>query len=124
MCGITGWVNWHHELGGQIAVIREMTEALAHRGPDEMNVIALGNALLGHQRLAVIDLEGGRQPMQKKIGDRTYTIVYNGELYNTENIRHILEHKGYTFVTSSDTEVLLTAYIEWQEACTQFTGIY
>ena len=44
MCGITGWVNWHHELGGQIAVIREMTEALAHRGPDEMNVIALGNA--------------------------------------------------------------------------------
>ena len=125
MCGITGWINWHYELSGQIGVMRAMTETLAHRGPDEMNVIALGNALLGHQRLAVIDLEGGRQPMQKKIGNRTYTIVYNGELYNTEDIRNTLQNKGYTFVTSSDTEVLLTAYIEWQEACPAYlNGIF
>lgn len=125
MCGIAGWVNWQQSLVGYIDVMRKMTETLAHRGPDEMNVKAFGKALLGHQRLAVIDLEGGRQPMQRTIGDRTYTIVYNGELYNTAALRKTLENRGYTFETTSDTEVLLAAYIEWQEACpTHLNGIF
>lgn len=125
MCGIAGWVNWQQSLVGYIDVMRKMTETLAHRGPDEMNVKAFGKALLGHQRLAVIDLEGGRQPMQRTIGDRTYTIVYNGELYNTAALRKTLENRGYTFKTTSDTEVLLAAYIEWQEACpTHLNGIF
>ncbi|KGR88206.1 asparagine synthase (glutamine-hydrolyzing) [Lysinibacillus odysseyi] len=125
MCGIAGWVNWQQSLVGYIDVMRKMTETLAHRGPDEMNVKAFGKALLGHQRLAVIDLEGGRQPMQRTIGDRTYTLVYNGELYNTAALRKTLENRGYTFETTSDTEVLLAAYIEWQEACpTHLNGIF
>ena len=114
MCGIAGWVDWQRSLVDYIDVMGGMTETMARRGPDEMKVKELGKALLGHQRLAVIDLEGGRQPMQKTIGGRTYTIAYNGELYNTESIRRTLAERGYTFQTTSDTEVLLTAYIEWQ----------
>lgn len=125
MCGIAGWINWQQSLVEYKDVMREMTATLAHRGPDEMNIKAIGKALLGHQRLAVIDLEGGRQPMQKTVGDRTYTIVYNGELYNTDALRKTLEGRGYTFQTTSDTEVLLAAYIEWQEACpTHLNGIF
>lgn len=125
MCGIAGWINWQKSLVEYADVMWEMTETLAHRGPDEMNVRALGKALLGHQRLAVIDLEGGRQPMQKTIADHTYTIVYNGELYNTEALRKTLESRGYVFQTTSDTEVLLTAYIEWQEGCpAHLNGIF
>ncbi|WP_431028536.1 asparagine synthase (glutamine-hydrolyzing) [Lysinibacillus sp. LZ02] len=125
MCGITGWVNWRNEIGEQMHIVQAMTETLAHRGPDQMNVMNLRNAVLGHQRLAVIDLEGGRQPMQKTVGNRTYTLVYNGELYNTDNVRNQLKEKGYTFSTTSDTEVLLTAYIEWREACPLYVnGIF
>ncbi|MFF5997000.1 asparagine synthase (glutamine-hydrolyzing) [Lysinibacillus sp. KU-BSD001] len=125
MCGITGWVNWRNEIGEQMHVVQAMTETLVHRGPDQMNVMNLRNAVLGHQRLAVIDLEGGRQPMQKTVGNRMYTLVYNGELYNTDDVRNQLKEKGYTFSTTSDTEVLLTAYIEWREACPLYVnGIF
>lgn len=81
--------------------------------------------MFGHKRLVVIDPECGRQPMTKQKEDNSYTICYNGELYNTEDIRKELLKKGYTFRGHSDTEVLLASYMEWKEECVHhLNGIY
>lgn len=125
MCGITGWVDFQKNLRSSVEIVAQMTDVLAHRGPDDANIAAFNHALLGHRRLAVIDLAGGVQPMSKSVGQRRYTIVYNGELYNTDELRRDLLANGYTFTTTSDTEVLLTAYIEWGEACVdRLNGIF
>lgn len=125
MCGITGWVDFQKNLRSSVEVIEQMTDVLAHRGPDDSNIAVFNHALLGHRRLAVIDLTGGAQPMSKSAGQKRYTIVYNGELYNTEELRQALLANGYSFTTTSDTEVLLTAYIEWGEACVdRLNGIF
>lgn len=96
-----------------------MTDALKHRGPDEQQVVDLNFAQLGHTRLAIIDLQDGKQPMQRHFGSETYTIVYNGELYNTAEVKAELEQYGYHFETKSDTEVLLYSYIHWGAQCLQ-----
>lgn len=102
-----------------------MTETLALRGPDDTQYWVSGHAGFGHKRLSVVDLEGGRQPMSKVKDGLSYTIVYNGELYNTEEIRKTLLQKGHHFRTTSDTEVLLTSYIEWKENCVDhLNGIF
>lgn len=125
MCGITGWINFERDLRANVKQVEQMTDALAHRGPDAKGIHVNPHALLGHRRLAVIDLEGGVQPMTKRWRDKEYTIVYNGELYNTAPLREMLLQRGYSFTTGSDTEVLLTAFIEWQEGCTAYlNGIY
>ncbi|WP_047981821.1 asparagine synthase (glutamine-hydrolyzing) [Ornithinibacillus contaminans] len=125
MCGITGIVNWKNYVREERETLEKMTETLSLRGPDDTNVWLDTFVGFGHKRLAVVDLEGGRQPMQKKSNGNTYTIVYNGELYNTEDLRQELLHRGYTFQTTSDTEVLLTSYIEWKEDCVDhLNGIY
>ena len=125
VCGITGWVNFKHSIKDQQEIIKEMTKTLNKRGPDDSNIWCSTHALLGHRRLAVIDLIGGKQPMSKEHQNRTYTMVYNGELYNTEEIRQELIKRGYTFSTTSDTEVLLTSFIEWREECVSYlNGIY
>lgn len=113
MCGITGWVHFARDIREEAEQIVSMTKTLSHRGPDSEGVWYSRHALLGHRRLAVIDLEGGRQPFEKD----GYVIIYNGELYNTEKLREQLKQRGHVFMTSSDTEVLLTAFIEWQEDC-------
>lgn len=105
--------------------MEKMTAALSRRGPDETNVWSSKQVLLGHTRLTVVDPAGGKQPMEKEKNGWTYTIVYNGELYNTEEIRKELLQKGYTFLSYSDTEVLLTSYIEWGEECVEhLNGIF
>ncbi|CAM4089913.1 asparagine synthase [Bacillus manliponensis] len=125
MCGITGWIDYKHGLQHEKETITKMTETLSKRGPDDTNVWMSRHALFGHKRLAVVDLEGGKQPMTRKKEDNRYTICYNGELYNTEDIRKELLKKGYTFEGHSDTEVLLFSYIEWGEECTRhLNGIY
>ncbi|KGR89697.1 asparagine synthase [Ureibacillus massiliensis 4400831 = CIP 108448 = CCUG 49529] len=125
MCGITGWINFKELLNGKEAIIDTMTKTLSKRGPDDARVFSSKHALLGHRRLAVIDLEGGKQPMTKEKNKSNYTITYNGELYNTEDIRKELLKRGYTFSSHSDTEVLLTSYIEWKEQCVDYlNGIY
>jgi asparagine synthase (glutamine-hydrolysing) len=88
--------------------------ALRTRGPDAREVLAHGDALLGHARLAVIDLEGGRQPMVSP--DGRLAMVYNGEIYNFAVLRRELEAAGHVFATHSDSEVLLTGYLHWGEA--------
>lgn len=125
MCGITGWINFNHSIKNEADTLTKMTNTLAKRGPDETNIWSETYAAFGHKRLIVVDPEGGRQPMSKQKDGSIYTICYNGELYNTEDIRKILHTKGYSFKGHSDTEVLLSAYIEWAEECVNhLNGIY
>ena len=125
VCGITGWIDYTQSLKNQDAIIKSMTETLSKRGPDDGNIWSSTHALLGHRRLAVIDLIGGKQPMTKSHQNKGYSLVYNGELYNTEEIRQELLKRGYHFSTSSDTEVLLASFIEWREQCVEYlNGIY
>ncbi|MCT6926317.1 asparagine synthase (glutamine-hydrolyzing) [Metasolibacillus sp.] len=120
MCGIAGIVNFQQVLK-DTQQIQHMTDVLAHRGPDAQAIWTEQHVQLGHRRLAVIDVAGGAQPMTKM----HYTIVYNGELYNTEELRQTLIARGYTFTTTSDTEVLLCAFIEWKEHCVEhLNGIF
>ncbi|HZG61542.1 MAG TPA: asparagine synthase (glutamine-hydrolyzing) [Anoxybacillus sp.] len=125
MCGITGWIDFQRDLRIEKETIEKMTETLTKRGPDDTNTWFTVNAAFGHKRLVVVDPKGGIQPMTRMKNDHAYTICYNGELYNTEDIRKELLRRGYQFRGHSDTEVLLTAYMEWQEQCLQFlNGIF
>jgi asparagine synthase (glutamine-hydrolysing) len=125
MCGITGWIDYRRDLRSERGVLLKMTETLAKRGPDDTNIWVMPHAAFGHKRLVVVDPAGGIQPMSRTKGEYTYTICYNGELYNTEEIRKELLQKGYRFQGHSDTEVLLTSYMEWKEDCVQYlNGIF
>lgn len=125
MCGITGWVNLYGNIEQEDGILFKMTDTLKKRGPDDSGFYFSKHAILGHRRLVVVDPKGGAQPMTKKIGDNTYTIVYNGELYNTEDVRKTLKENGFTFSSYSDTEVLLVAYIFWGAECVKhINGIY
>nr|AIA11354.1 asparagine synthase (glutamine-hydrolyzing) [uncultured bacterium] len=125
MCGIAGWTDWKLDLTQQSAVLEDMAETLYNRGPDAGGIFLSQHTAFAHRRLAVVDLTNGQQPMSRVRGDHTYTLVYNGELYNTEDIRRDLLARGYKFQGHSDTEVLLTSYIEWGPACVErFNGIF
>jgi len=106
VCGILGFVGTDWQ-----AAAPDALETLHSRGPDAQGTLALGEALLGHARLAVIDLEGGRQPMVSP--DGRHALVFGGEIYNFRELRAELERAGYAFRTRSDTEVLLHGYAEW-----------
>lgn len=125
MCGITGWIDWNKDLTRERDTLERMTAALSLRGPDAGGMWVSKHAALGHRRLAVVDPTGGAQPMTRTYGDRSYTLVYNGELYNTNDLRQVLEQRGHTFRTRSDTEVLLVSFIEWGANCVErFNGIF
>lgn len=125
MCGIAGWIDWEINLVQQRNVIEAMTATLTHRGPDNQGMWLSSGAALGHRRLIVVDPEGGGQPMVRQHNGHIYIIVYNGELYNTDEIRQKLKYMGYTFQSRSDTEVLLVSFIAWGPACLQhLNGIF
>lgn len=125
MCGIAGAVSYSCNIKEEKNIFLKMQKVLTPRGPDAQGAFFTENAALVHARLAVIDIENGKQPMSAVVGGNPYTVVYNGELYNTEEIRQKLIACGHTFKGHSDTEVLLHAYIEWKEACVQeFNGIF
>ncbi len=125
MCGIAGWIHFSSDLHQEKEEMIKMIKTLRLRGPDEENIWSDRHALFGHTRLIVVDPAGGKQPMTKTAAGKTCTIVYNGELYNTEEVRKELLAKGYTFASSSDTEVLLTAFLEWKEQCVEkVNGIF
>lgn len=125
MCGITGWIDWQKDLTNYPSILEHMTETLIPRGPDASGSWISGHCALGHRRLSIIDPANGAQPMYRKYGGHTFVIAYNGELYNTAELRKELETRGHTFRTSCDTEVLLVAYIEWGRACLdRLNGIF
>ena len=121
MCGIAGLVG---DIPSR-TILERMQRTMRRRGPDQEGIWQGDSAALIHARLAVIDIEGGRQPMIRRIGENQYCMVYNGELYNTAELRRRLEACGHSFSTHSDTEVVLASYLEWGEACLElFNGIY
>ncbi|MEZ2661079.1 asparagine synthase (glutamine-hydrolyzing) [Aneurinibacillus aneurinilyticus] len=125
MCGIAGWIDWQADLSGQSAILKDMAKSLVPRGPDSEGIWTSPHAGFAHRRLIVVDPEGGTQPMSRTYNNETYTIVYNGELYNTDDLRNELLERGYRFSTTSDTEVLLVSYIEWGAECLEkLNGIY
>ncbi|MBE3588696.1 MAG: asparagine synthase (glutamine-hydrolyzing) [Thermoanaerobacteraceae bacterium] len=125
MCGITGWVDWNRDLTQQRPVLEKMCATLARRGPDAEGLWLSPRAALGHRRLVVVDPAGGGQPMIRRKGENAYVMVYNGELYNTAGLRHELEARGYRFQGHSDTEVLLTSFMEWGRECVKrLNGIF
>lgn len=128
MCGIAGWIEDAATSPGE-DVAKAMSDAIPYRGPDgdgwhltgtRDNRKTIG---LVHRRLAIIDLEGGVQPMHD--ADGRLTLVFNGEIYNFRELRAELEAEGHAFRTNSDTEVLLQAYLEWGPGCVRrFRGMF
>lgn len=125
MCGITGMIHLEQDLRQQEALLRRMQDTLRRRGPDQEGIFLSPRCAMAHTRLAVIDVEKGRQPMEITAGGETYTIVYNGELYNTPELRAQLEQEGVVFQTHCDTEVVLQSYAHWGPRCVeQCNGIF
>ena len=125
MCGIAGQIDYDQNLQTQAETLKQMQAVLRRRGPDQEGVFLADHAALAHTRLCVIDAERGRQPMTVCQGSRACTLVYNGELYNTEELRSALSRLGWTFSGHSDTEVLLKSYMEWGTDCvSRFNGIF
>ena len=121
MCGIAGMIS----LETKESTIEKMLQTMYRRGPDEGGVYRDEGCTLLHRRLAIIDLAGGKQPMELLFHGERYVLVYNGELYNTEEIRRELLKLGHFFEGHSDTEVVLHAYTQWGEACVErFNGIF
>ncbi len=125
MCGIAGVISFTDELRTQERIFAKMQDAIRRRGPDGRGQFLSEHAALLHTRLSVIDPEGGAQPMHYSDGREVYSIVYNGELYNTSELREELIRSGMTFSTHADTEVLLKAYAHWGADCTDhLNGIF
>ncbi|MEU6773544.1 asparagine synthase (glutamine-hydrolyzing) [Streptomyces sp. NPDC046759] len=125
MCGITGWVSFDRDLTVEATTLHAMTETMACRGPDDRGTWVEGPAALGHRRLAIIDLPGGRQPMSLATPQGTIAMVYSGEAYNFTELRRELEGRGHRFTTDSDTEVVLHGYLEWgDEVAERLNGMY
>ena len=125
MCGIAGVVNCKKDISNDYYIIRNMTKTLSKRGPDSDGLYFSKHANLGHRRLSIIDLENGKQPMSFRIDEVTYTIVYNGQLYNADEIRNVLKENGFKFKGYSDTEVLLKAYVFYgKDVCKYLNGIF
>ncbi len=124
MCGIAGCLEFDAEATPDAAGLRVMADMMAQRGPDDWGVWSEGPVGLAHRRLSIIDLgEGGHQPMHSPCG--RYALVFNGEIYNYIELRERLKGLGHEFRTSSDTEVLLAACIEWgEEAPARLNGMF
>lgn len=117
MCGIAGFFNpYDNFLNSQDYcnnILNKMNSVQKHRGPDDEGIYISRNFGLSHVRLSVIDLISGHQPITRTHYNRRYSIVYNGELYNTKELKDDLHNKGYSFETTSDTEVILNGFIQY-----------
>lgn len=121
MCAILGWQNLKENLNEKQDTFKEMLETMSCRGKDNTGYHFEQNIMLGHKRLAIVDLHTGNQPMYYK----DYVITYNGEMYNTEELKQKLIEKGYTFETTSDTEVIIKGYAEYKEkVLSEMEGIF
>lgn len=117
MCGIAGYINDNP----QKDILKKMTDRIAHRGPDSEGFYVDDNAALGHRRLSIIDLNGGKQPIYS--ADKSKVIVYNGEVYNFKELKE--ELNDYQFTTKTDTEVILHGYEKWgKDVCNHLRGMF
>lgn len=121
MCAISGIIG----LEAKPETVQTMLSTMHRRGPDGSGMFQEGDATLLHCRLAIIDLQGGKQPMEASWAGEDYILVYNGELYNTQELCHDLTALGHRFTGHSDTEVVLHAYAQWGGDCVnRFNGIF
>ena len=124
MCSICGIVNFL-DTYEKTDIVSKMNRSMKHRGPDASDIFSYKNACLGHNRLCVVDIENGKQPMSVMYGNKKYTIVYNGEIYNCDELRSELEKAGFSLMTSCDTEIVLLSYILYGESvCDHLNGIF
>ncbi|MGA8029542.1 MAG: asparagine synthase (glutamine-hydrolyzing) [Bryobacteraceae bacterium] len=114
MCGIAGFVNFGRDSAG-LADLKRMLDEIRHRGPDGHGIREDGAAFLGHRRLSIIDVMGGRQPMSNETG--SVWITYNGEIFNHAALRPDLERAGHRYVTRCDTETIVHAYEQYGNDC-------
>ncbi len=126
MCSILGLINFKDSTSEITqSVLNEMRKTTAHRGPDQNGFFRSDCVCFAHNRLAVIDVENGLQPMSAVFEGKSYTIVYNGEIYNADDLRKELISAGVNFTTHCDTEVVLYSYIIWGQSCSEkLNGIY
>ena len=125
MCGIAGWTERDCRMLDRSETLKAISETLERRGPDENGTYINGDLALMHRRLVVIDRENGKQPLSARHGDATYVIVYNGELYNSAELREELRADGFHFRGHSDTEVVLKTYIKYGARCGErLNGIF
>lgn len=125
MCGIVGFCNLKQDISHSKDTLIHMNQTLAKRGPDEDGYFLESHIALGHKRLIVIDPEGGKQPMTYTYHENTYTIVYNGQIYNTEELKKELMEAGFEINSHSDTEILLKSFIHYgYDVVEKLNGIY
>src|SRR5262245_22553330 len=115
MCGISGIYHYANEAPVDELTLRRMTEVIAHRGPDDHGYYIDRRAGLGHRRLSIIDVAGGKQPIFNE--DGKVAIVFNGEIYNYPELARRVEQQGHKLVTRSDTETIVHLYEEYGEDC-------
>ena len=119
MCGIAGFISKEKDAPkfGREILLDKMCKIITHRGPDEQGLAVEGRAALGMRRLSIIDLKSGQQPIYTEDGN--LLIVFNGEIYNYQELKKELEARGHRFKTNSDTETILLAYKEFGAECLQ-----
>ena len=111
MCGFVGFVNFEKDISNEKYILKSMNNTLFRRGPDEQGYYIDRNVALAHKRLVVIDPEGGKQPMVEKYSFGTYVMIYNGQIYNTKELKKVLLENNFELQGHSDTEILLKSYI-------------
>jgi asparagine synthase (glutamine-hydrolysing) len=128
MCGISGWISYNRDLRieSEKRILAAMTRTMERRGPDAGGLWVDRHVGFGHRRLAIIDIEGGVQPMQAEEGERTVaSLIFAGEIYNFVELREQLIALGHTFRTRSDTEVILRGYLQWgAEVAEHLNGMF
>ena len=125
MCGFTGYANFIDKIHHSKSVIQQMNSKLSKRGPDEDGYYYSDYVHLAHKRLIVIDPKGGKQPMIEHYSYGDYIICYNGQLYNTKELKNILIENGFEIKTHSDTEILLKSYIHFGNSVVNYlNGIF
>src|SRR6187399_274217 len=123
MCGIAGILNRSGISEHDKIVLKRMSDALVHRGPDGEGFYFDDSIALAHRRLSIIDLEGGKQPLYNE--DGTVVVTYNGEIYNFKDLEIELRRAGHTFRTRCDTEVIVHAWEQWGPDCVKrFNGMF
>ncbi len=125
MCGFVGFTDFKNNISNKRNILTNMNNSIFRRGPDEEGFHITDTIALGHKRLIVIDADGGKQPMTTIHNENNYTLIYNGQLYNTEELRSILLENNFTFIGYSDTEVLLKSYLHFgKNVCNYLNGIF